>query len=591
MASSVDRTKSWLPEIRKARNDTSVTERQYPDWFVLTLIHIESEGDESAHDEERGDPPKPSQYYGLLQIGIKNAADFKRENTDFDGNGALSLRHFFQYLERYNASHNYNPELMATVWNAGADTARQYRRLLEDGQPEEAQEFLEGRWGGGPARYLVKFRRNRKYFIGSNTVVDESPNILPVSGERVASGSSSGPTTARGGGTPGCRTSAALGASRIADSSKQQLDKATRATQKYIQSNYGTAAKGFVDPAMASNRDPAQAGVPRRIQYIDNEEALKSFYLLFNQEPGRDFVWPLETINPRHGFAEKRTTAVGGGQNPKNLGVDPKTGRPRTRYHKGVDLDTRNDPNQGVYAMAAGTVVRAGISTSYGRVVYIEHENGISTRYAHLSELFVSVGQAFTREDIGTASGVVGRAGTSEGKKVNGKIVADDDGLKIPHLHFEIRVNRGVIGGGASKGSIRSNNANFPIDPVAMLQGALRPQEVREFVPAQTQAIADARENFGNLMLQAETEEGMRAAASAYDQYSAIFRAEAYLNAGRSTYWDLEASQNVQRQRQITSVTVLRQSDLEARELSSQENKPLGATPPDDIARTPTGSG
>ena len=590
MGSSVDRTKSWLPEIRKARNDTSVTERQYPDWFVLTLIYIESKGDENAHDEDRGG--KPSQYYGLLQIGIKNAADFNRQNTDFDGNGRLSLRHFFQYLEKYNSAHNYNPELMATVWNAGPGTAREYRALLEAGQPSEAQAFLEGRWGGGPARYLFKFRRDRKYFIGSTAVVDASPTILPVSGERVSSGSSSGPTTERGAGVPGCRTSAGGQARRIADTAKDQLDKATKATQQYVQSNYGTAGKGFVDPAMASNRDPAQAGVPRRIQYIDNDEALKSFYLLFNQEPGRDFVWPLETINPRDGFAKKRTTQVGGGRNPKNLGVDPKTGRQRIRYHKGVDLDTNNDPNQPVYAMAAGTVVRAGISESYGRVVYIEHENGISTRYAHLSEFFVKQGDVISRDAVGTDAGVIGRAGTSEGTKVDGKIVADDDGVRDPHLHFEIRVNRGVIGGGSPKGSPRSNSANYPIDPVATLQGALLPQEIKEFVPAQTQAIADARENFGSLLLQAETEEGKRAAASAYDQYSALFRAEAYLNAGRSTYWDLEATQNVQRQRQITSVTVLRQSDLEARELAATDNKELAAAPPDGIARKTTqGSG
>ncbi len=96
---------------------------------------------------------------------------------------------------------------------------------------------------------------------------------------------------------------------------------------------------------------------------------------------------------------------------------DPFTGSPA--MHTGLDMLA--DPGDPVRATAAGTVTTAGWSGGYGRVVDIDHGNGISTRYAHLSSVAVRVRQAVK---VGQQVGKVGSSGRSTG----------------PHLHYETRV-------------------------------------------------------------------------------------------------------------------------------------------------------
>ncbi len=90
------------------------------------------------------------------------------------------------------------------------------------------------------------------------------------------------------------------------------------------------------------------------------------------------------------------------------------------RNHNGIDLAV--DSGTPVVASASGIVIQSGWNNSYGISVYIEHENGTVTRYAHLSEAGVSVGQVVEQNQI---IGLSGSTGRSTG----------------PHLHFEIRVN------------------------------------------------------------------------------------------------------------------------------------------------------
>lgn len=92
----------------------------------------------------------------------------------------------------------------------------------------------------------------------------------------------------------------------------------------------------------------------------------------------------------------------------------------RMRRHSGVDLTAaRGTP---VLAAGPGTVVRARRSGGYGRAVYIDHGDGVQTRYAHLQEIDVEEG---TFVPAGTLVGKVGSSGRATG----------------PHLHFELRVN------------------------------------------------------------------------------------------------------------------------------------------------------
>ena len=72
-----------------------------------------------------------------------------------------------------------------------------------------------------------------------------------------------------------------------------------------------------------------------------------------------------------------------------------------------------------------GIVVKAEYNTAYGRMVVIDHGGGISTLYAHGSEILVEVGQAVKRGDSILK---VGSSGYSTG----------------PHAHFEVRIN-GVV--------------------------------------------------------------------------------------------------------------------------------------------------
>ncbi|HLH91676.1 MAG TPA: peptidoglycan DD-metalloendopeptidase family protein [Xanthobacteraceae bacterium] len=98
--------------------------------------------------------------------------------------------------------------------------------------------------------------------------------------------------------------------------------------------------------------------------------------------------------------------------------IDPFLNRPA--MHTGIDF--RGTIGEPVHATAAGTVTIASWSGGYGRMVEIDHGNGLATRYGHLSEIDVKVGQ---KVRIGQEIGHLGSTGRSTG----------------PHLHYETRIN------------------------------------------------------------------------------------------------------------------------------------------------------
>ena len=101
---------------------------------------------------------------------------------------------------------------------------------------------------------------------------------------------------------------------------------------------------------------------------------------------------------------------------------DPLLGTPA--LHSGIDFRAAFGSN--AHATAPGTVTKAGWNGGYGRMVEIDHGNGFSTRYAHLSRIDVKVG-----EHVATG-GVVGEVGSS-GRSTG------------PHLHYEVRRNGDAI--------------------------------------------------------------------------------------------------------------------------------------------------
>ncbi len=97
---------------------------------------------------------------------------------------------------------------------------------------------------------------------------------------------------------------------------------------------------------------------------------------------------------------------------------DPKTGG--RRMHSGVDFAAGSGTP--LYATADGVVTHAGWQSGYGRLVKIQHDFGIETRYAHQSRIRVKVGQRVSR---GQRIGDMGASGRVTGV----------------HLHYEVRVD------------------------------------------------------------------------------------------------------------------------------------------------------
>lgn len=83
-------------------------------------------------------------------------------------------------------------------------------------------------------------------------------------------------------------------------------------------------------------------------------------------------------------------------------------------FHRGLDISA--PPGNRVFAAADGVVTRAGRFGAQGKVVYIAHGFGYSTRYAHLSKIDVAPGDRVVR---GASIGEVGRSGRATGYHVH----------------------------------------------------------------------------------------------------------------------------------------------------------------------------
>jgi murein DD-endopeptidase MepM/ murein hydrolase activator NlpD len=103
---------------------------------------------------------------------------------------------------------------------------------------------------------------------------------------------------------------------------------------------------------------------------------------------------------------------------PFGMRMDPFLRGPA--IHTGVDL--RGSTGEPAHVTANGTVTIASWQGGYGNMVEVDHHNGLSTRYGHLSKILVKVGQHVS---TGEVIGLIGSTGRSTG----------------PHLHYETRIN------------------------------------------------------------------------------------------------------------------------------------------------------
>ena len=97
--------------------------------------------------------------------------------------------------------------------------------------------------------------------------------------------------------------------------------------------------------------------------------------------------------------------------------LDPFSGE--GAFHTGIDLAVSS--GSAVHATADGTVEAAGYSGRYGKLIIVDHGNGVETYYAHLSEYLVVPGQEVRRNET---IGLSGASGHATG----------------PHVHYEVRV-------------------------------------------------------------------------------------------------------------------------------------------------------
>jgi murein DD-endopeptidase MepM/ murein hydrolase activator NlpD len=98
--------------------------------------------------------------------------------------------------------------------------------------------------------------------------------------------------------------------------------------------------------------------------------------------------------------------------------LDPFSGE--GAFHAGVDISAPRGAE--VEAVADGIILQAGREGGYGNEILIDHGNGMTTKYGHLSRIYVLMGQAVRRGQIIGAVGMTGRA-------------------TGPHLHYEILVH------------------------------------------------------------------------------------------------------------------------------------------------------
>lgn len=146
-------------------------------------------------------------------------------------------------------------------------------------------------------------------------------------------------------------------------------------------------------PELSESSDPEDSAIERELRIAAS--SLDPEYL--------PSIWPhIGKINNEFGF---RRNPFGG----------------RTyEFHPGMDID--GERGEIVLAPANGTIIKASSAGGYGNMIEIDHGNGISTRYAHLSKIDVAAGDTVTR---GQEIGLIGSTGRSTG----------------PHLHFELRLN------------------------------------------------------------------------------------------------------------------------------------------------------
>ncbi len=173
----------------------------------------------------------------------------------------------------------------------------------------------------------------------------------------------------------------------------------------------GSAELDAAIPGPAPAAEANLTALPGRLSSLETETARQEQSLRELQEyfdDQRSLLASTPSIFPTRGWV---TSDFG-------TRIDPYTAE--RKMHQGMDIATPH--GQPIQAPSDGTVVFIGTDGGYGKVLVVDHGYGVKTRYGHLADVHVRLGERVKRGDKIAA---VGNTGRSTG----------------PHLHYEVRVN------------------------------------------------------------------------------------------------------------------------------------------------------
>jgi murein DD-endopeptidase MepM/ murein hydrolase activator NlpD len=167
-----------------------------------------------------------------------------------------------------------------------------------------------------------------------------------------------------------------------------------------IRSGYSGQGGPLMPIALSTMGGPADPDELRANEILSRLDEMNLYRIAAEKVP---FGMPVhDAVRLTSGYGNRRDPIVGG-----------------TRMHEGQDF--AGSYGTPIYATADGEVIHAGPQSGYGRLIEIRHAFGIETRYAHLSNIRVKVGDRVSRGD---RIGDMGNSGRSTGT----------------HLHYEVRV-------------------------------------------------------------------------------------------------------------------------------------------------------
>lgn len=185
---------------------------------------------------------------------------------------------------------------------------------------------------------------------------------------------------------------------------KLEEKNSTNKNSVYLQEKYSTELESFisVDEAVAKlYEEPVKVVTKKRIASTVTARGVNTSTTISGNRPniGISLIRPVS------------------GQISARYGVRSSV---RSSAHTGLDIATSYGTP--IKAAASGTVIFAGVKGSLGKLIIVDHGNGVQTYYAHCSSLTASVGQKVSQ---GEYIAKVGSTGNSTGN----------------HLHLEVRVN------------------------------------------------------------------------------------------------------------------------------------------------------